>query len=461
MAYIGNQAQSSFTSFDKQTLTGDGTTGPYTLSHAVSNEQEIEVFVNNVRQEPSVAYTASGDQLTMTGNVASTDDFYVVFQGKALQTVVPPAGSVTDSMIVGMASSKLTGALPAIDGSSLTGVAKSNPNLIVNGAMTVNQRGDVTGSTGYGGPDRFYFARAGAVVVDRSQSTDVPSGQGFAYSYKIDVTTADNSLTGSDYALFTTRLEGQNLQHLKKGTSSAESVTLSFWIKSSTTGTYVIELYDTDNTRQVSQSYTVDTADTWEKKELTFAGDTSGVLDNDNGASLSVTWWLAASSTFSGGTLNTSWASATNANRAVGQVNAIDDAANNIFITGIQLEVGETATPFEHEDYGTTLRKCQRYFAFLPFMALSGFGSTAVQGLGSYTVDMRATPTFGSEGVLNITNAYSADYVQSSTGVSNIASTNTVCMLNLANFSGVGNGSTYYYPRNSTNTNRITLDAEL
>ena len=120
MAYIGNEAQTAFTSFDRQSLTGNGTAGPYTLSHSVANEQEIEVFVNFVRQRPGDAYTASGNQLTMTGNVASTDDFYVVFQGKAIQTVVPPAGSVTDSMITGLSSSKLTGALPALDGSSFT-----------------------------------------------------------------------------------------------------------------------------------------------------------------------------------------------------------------------------------------------------------------------------------------------------------------------------------------------------
>ena len=98
MAYVGNEAQTAFTSFDRQSLTGDGTTGPYTLSHAVANEQEIEVFVNYVRQRPGEAYTVSGDQMTMTGYVLSTDDFYVVFQGKALQTVVPPDGSITSAM---------------------------------------------------------------------------------------------------------------------------------------------------------------------------------------------------------------------------------------------------------------------------------------------------------------------------------------------------------------------------
>ena len=122
MGYIGNQTSNSYSSMDKQTITGNGGAS-YTLTHAVANAQEIEVFVNNVRQEAGVASTVSGTALTMTGNVASTDDFYVIYQGKALQTVVPPDGSVTNAKIDTMAASKLTGALPAIDGSALTSVS--------------------------------------------------------------------------------------------------------------------------------------------------------------------------------------------------------------------------------------------------------------------------------------------------------------------------------------------------
>lgn len=120
MGYVGNQTTNSYTSMDKQTITGNGGTS-YTLDHAVANVNEIEVFVNNVRQEPSVAYTVSGNALTMTGNVAASDDFYVVFQGKAIQTVVPPDdsvttarindGAVTNAKIDTMVASKLTGTI--------------------------------------------------------------------------------------------------------------------------------------------------------------------------------------------------------------------------------------------------------------------------------------------------------------------------------------------------------------
>ena len=131
MPYLGNIPAEAFSSFDKQTITGDGGTS-YTLTHPVGSAQEVAIFVNNVRQEPGVAYTVTGTALTMTGNVESTDDFYAIFIGKAVQTVNPAdntvtaamlqSGSVTNAKIDTMAASKLTGALPAIDGSALTGV---------------------------------------------------------------------------------------------------------------------------------------------------------------------------------------------------------------------------------------------------------------------------------------------------------------------------------------------------
>jgi len=280
------------------------------------------------------------------------------------------------------------------------GAFQANKNLIINGAMQVAQRGTVTGVTsGYGGPDRFVFARSGAAAVDMSQSTDAPSGSGFAKSTKLDVSTADSSLAAGDYALWAQRFEGLNLQSIKKGSSNAEKLTASFWIKSSTTGTYILEMFDVDNTRQVSASYSVSTADTWEHKVITFPADTTGAVDDDNASSLTLTFWLAAGSTFSGGTLNTSWAANTNANRAVGQVNAVDDTANNIYFTGIQLEVGEVATPFEHRSYGDELAKCHRYYE----KATSGntAGMTCDATLNSnyhvpfkHATEMRATPTY-------------------------------------------------------------------
>jgi hypothetical protein len=234
-------------------------------------------------------------------------------------------------------------------------------NLIINGAMTISQRGDSTGvtSTGYYGPDRYQLTLSSLGTWSISQSSTAPSG--FGNSYKLEATTNDASPAASDYAIFLQKFEGQNLQQLKKGTASAESVTLSFWVRSSKTGTYIVELFDNDNSRSISASYTISVADTFEYKTITFSGDTTGAFDDDNASSLELIWWLAAGTDFTSGTLNTSWGTRTNTNIAVGQVNMADAANATWYITGVQLEVGETATPFEHEDYGTTLRKCHRY----------------------------------------------------------------------------------------------------
>ena len=124
MAYLGNTPAARFSAMDKQTITGDGTTGPYTLDFSVGSETEIEVFVNNVRQEPSVAYNVVGTALTMTGNVASTDDFYVVFQGKAQQTVTHPSGSALQAT-TGTFSGAVTASSFSGDGSSLTGISSN------------------------------------------------------------------------------------------------------------------------------------------------------------------------------------------------------------------------------------------------------------------------------------------------------------------------------------------------
>ena len=242
-------------------------------------------------------------------------------------------------------------------------------NIIINGDMSIAQRGTTAtglgnGDTGYHTVDRFEFFEGGSTTGEftQSQSTDVPSGQGFGYSLKMDCTTADASLGASDEIQFRQKFEGQNLQYLKKGTANAESLTLSFWVKSNKTGTYICELYEFDNTRQISKSYTIDSADTWEKKTITFAGDTSGTtLDNNNAVSLQCTFWLGAGSNFTSGTLSDTWSSVTSANRAVGQVNLADNTANEWYITGVQLEAGTTASDFEFLPHDVNLQRCYRY----------------------------------------------------------------------------------------------------
>ena len=299
-------------------------------------------------------------------------------------------------------------------------------NIIINGDMSIAQRGTSDSSNTTGGYvtcDRWLADIDTQGTWTLSQSTEVPSGQGFSKSFKYDCTTADASPAAGDKINLQQRLEGQMLQYLKKGTSSAESTTLSFWVRSNKTGTYICELQDVDNTRSISKSYTISAADTWEKKTITFAGDTSGALDNDNARSLDVIWYLGAGSNLTSGTLNTSWGSTVNANRAVGQVNLADNTANEWYITGVQLEAGTTASDFEFLPNDINKNRCYRYFQKLS-VVLMNFNTTGLLGF-VFPVEMRANPSVSREysgtanRMYNVGNAATADVVSPITIVSN------------------------------------------
>jgi hypothetical protein len=233
-----------------------------------------------------------------------------------------------------------------------TGSQQNFRNIIINGDMSIAQRGTSTSSitgTAYNTIDRFQTNISSMGTWTQSQSTDVPTGQGFAKSLKMDCTTADASPAASDVVNVRTKFEGQNLQYLKKGTSSAQSLTLSFWVKSNKTGTYIAELYDTDNDRQISQSYTIYSANTWENKTVTFAGDTTGTFTNDNAESLRCTFYLGAGSDYTSGTLSNILAKFFCNLQIEPLVKSTLQTStdNEWYITGVQLEAGTTASDFE------------------------------------------------------------------------------------------------------------------
>ena len=274
-------------------------------------------------------------------------------------------------------------------------------NIIINGAMQVAQRGDTASvQTGYGGCDRFQFATSGTCRVTLKQSTDVPSNQGFINSQQVDVTTADTSLAASDFAQIRTKIEAQDLQHLKYGTSEAEKLTLQFWVKSSKTGTHIIELYHYDANYMSDQTYTISSADTWQKVTVTFDGYQTTNFANDNGIGLGVQWWLLAGSTYSSGTLTSNTWHNTQANRTVGQVNVMDSTDNNFYLTGVQLEVGSQDTPFESRSFGEETALCQRYFYRVgdnahtsPICNMMAYSNNDIYGACRLPTKMRTRPS--------------------------------------------------------------------
>ncbi len=337
-------------------------------------------------------------------------------------------------------------------------------NIIINGDMSIAQRGtSATSASGYQTVDRFQYNNNSLGVWTVSQSTTVPTGQGFANSFKVDCTSADASPASGDFLFLMQKIEGQNLQMIKKGTSNAEQLTVSFWVRSNKTGTYICELQDIDNSRQCSKSYTISSTDTWEKKTLTFPADTSGAFDNDNSNSLQLNLYLAVGSDRSSGTLSTTWTSTTNANRAVGQVNLADSTSNEWYITGVQLEVGTSASDFEFVPFDVNFQRCERYFQFIQGFQGQMAATTNFTAVTTFRTPMRSAPSatvFGT-GVLVITDNTS-DFSQSSASGAILAGRVTTYGVQCyyPNFSGL----TIFRPAHqnvNVNDFKMGMDAEL
>jgi len=276
-------------------------------------------------------------------------------------------------------------------------------NLIINGAMQVAQRG-TSGATGngYNSVDRFRIASGGTSqwALTQTQETDAPTG--FSKSTKYSCVTAETTLDAADWAGIQYTFEGQDLQHLSYGSASAQSITLSFWVKSSATGTFGVSLFQPNDSRIIGSTYTISSANTWEQKIITFAGDTTGIIDNVNTEGLRIYWLLAAGSSYTG-IDNTSWKAYAGNDFADGHVvNLIDSTSDNFYLTGVQLEVGDTATPFEHRSYGDELARCQRYYqqwgpsSETHLRAFAGSYTTGVYISNHFLFPtiMRATPSF-------------------------------------------------------------------
>jgi hypothetical protein len=267
-------------------------------------------------------------------------------------------------------------------------------NRIINGAMVIDQRNagaSVTLTSGGVFPvDRFMCFSNNDGVMTGQQDSSAPSG--FINSLKITTTTADSSLGSTQYAEVQQNIEGLNTGDLNWGSSSAKTITLSFWVRSSLTGTFGGAIRNSANNRSYAFSYTISSANTWEYKTITIAGDTTGTWLIDSGIGLKVCFGMGAGSTYTG-TAGT-WTGSTLV-QPTGTVSVVGTNGATFYITGVQLEVGSTATSFDYRPYGTELDLCKRYYQEpnSTFWAMLYRGDNYQMSVYQYPVTMRATPT--------------------------------------------------------------------
>ena len=390
-----------------------------------------------------------------------------------------PDGTVdNDTVASGLASSKLTGALPAISAASLTNVPKDTTvggrkNMLYNGDMRVAQRGtsfSSTTSTIYT-VDRWRNAIGSSFNLDTTitQSTTVPSGEGFKYSLKVEADSVVSTSSGQNGGIMQI-LESQDVQRLAYGTSNAKSLTLSFWTRSNKTGTYCVQLQtnvgNSNGSNRYShiKEYTISSADTWEKKTLTFSGHTGQAIDSaDTNDALRINWWLASDAA-DNQTANT-WNQVAAFGSTSNQVNFMDSASNEWYLTGCQLEVGSTATDFEYRSYGEELALCQRYYQEVHrAMVVSGYQNGSSQVLVSFpiTCSLRAAPSV-SYSQPNIPAAQAASPDFNTYSISGIATYDwtfnnpiTSIYINLSSWNGNDDDACFIWANNT-----MSFDSEL
>lgn len=353
-----------------------------------------------------------------------------------------------------------------VDDGAITG-----SNMIINGGMTVAQRSSsVTGinSNGYYALDRFGIAPTNLGTWTLEQSTDAPDG--FSSSYKMTCTVADASPAANDNLSVIYKAEAQDLQGLAYGTSSAKDVTVSFWVKSSVAGNASFEIVQKDNSnKQATPQYTINSANTWEYKQITIAGDTAGVINNDNGIGLFLRWWLNSGSTYTGGTNQSAYVAQVQADRNASNL-GLGGTVNDTFqITGVCLNVGDSAIDFPHESYGDTLARCKRYFERIGIPAGSNYQSFGVGHVHTsvtavsvipYEVEKRANPTASYDTGSNfaLLNAAGGAVACTAASTSRI-STHAVSVT--ANASGLVAGNATFLLANNAAKPFIDIEAEL
>ena len=339
-----------------------------------------------------------------------------------------------------------------------------NRNVIINGNMSVAQKlspdTGVGDASGYFTCDRWRLGVSGlAGRLTQSQDSSAPSG--FANSLKLDCTTADTSIASGEQLIIQQKIEGQNVQAFAKGTSDAKPFALSFYVKGNASATYIAGLYDNDNTRYVASTFSVTTD--WTRVEITYPADTTGAFDDDNASSLELWIWLHAGSDFTSGTLPSSWTSGSNSIYAGGlSTSFFDSTDRTFFITGVQLEVGQNPTSFEHEPFERTLEKCYRYFyvkggsAYAPYGQGRAVNTTLCRPIIQHLATMRSAPSVSAVNVGDITAESNAVTI-----ISTDQATTTESMLNVTVGSGLTAGEIFRVIDDGDNNSSLRFDSEL
>jgi len=341
-------------------------------------------------------------------------------------------------------------------------------NLAINGDMRIAQRGATTTAIGqsanYFSLDRvklFNSGGAGATYTV-SQETDAPTG--FTKSYKIQTTTADTSLPAASYTILRlATTEAQDLLRLGWGTSSAKSLTFSFWVKSNKTGDQTILAVTHANMQQhVKQKFTINSANTWEKKEITFVGNTGTAMEDGSAMGFGIDIFLAAGSNYQGGTTSLGvWGTRAATDKAADTLNIANSTSDYFQITGVQLEVGDTATDFEHRSYGEELAACKRYYQVVSASPTFGVDNIRARMSLSFPVEMRGTPSVSQSAVVVLANPGVGNVTQSGVSFSIAGtSTNRGGTYQLANLSGMTESKIYHFGQ-SSGAALLQFDAEL
>jgi hypothetical protein len=458
MSYIGSTPTTQSFIAGTDYFNGTGSATAFTLSRSVVSVNDIQATVNNVVQQPNDAYTISGTTITFTSAPsAGTNNIYVRYLSTTTQSITPSQGTVSNSSFGNVT------AIPFVAGPSLgAGNASIMKNRIINGAMVIDQRNagaSVTQTTsGLYTLDRWQTYGVAASKFTIQQSSTAPTG--FVNSTLI-TSTSSYSVAAGDFFVFQQAVEGYNTADLGWGTADAKTVTLSFQVRSSLTGTFSGAITNSANTRSYPFTYTISSANTWTPISITIAGDTSGTWLTTNGIGLSVRFSMGAGSTYS--TTANAWASSFYTS-ATGATSVVGTNGATFYITGVQLEVGSSATGFEYVNYQTSLANCQRYFqrlgsyagGYTAFGSGRGGNSTTVVCYFKYTTTVRATPTISQSNT-----AINYPTQSAVTGFGSIYYGTDSAGVELTNANTVASGTAVVWLGNNSSSAYVDISAEL